>query len=55
MSSYAFENAWQRARQRLNAIEAWLDPDTIRHLTARGVGPGWHCLEVGAGGESIAG
>jgi ubiquinone/menaquinone biosynthesis C-methylase UbiE len=54
MTSYAFDNAWQRARQRLTAIETWLDPDTIRHLAARGVGPGWHCLEVGAGGGSIA-
>jgi SAM-dependent methyltransferase len=54
MTTYAFANAWQLARQRLSALEAWLDPDTIRHLTARGIVPGWHCLEVGAGGGSIA-
>ena len=35
-------------------LEAWFDPGTIQHLDARGVGAGWHCLEVGAGGGSIA-
>ncbi len=54
MPTYALDNAWQRARQRLTALEAWLDPGTICHLEARGVAPGWHCLEVGAGGGSIA-
>jgi SAM-dependent methyltransferase len=54
MTTYAFDNAWQLARQRLDALEAWFDPGTIRHLSALGVAPGWHCLEVGAGGGSIA-
>jgi SAM-dependent methyltransferase len=54
MSTYAFDNAWQKARQRLAALEAWLDPGTIRHLAERGVGPDWRCLEVGAGGGSVA-
>lgn len=54
MTTYAFDNAWQRARLRLAAIEAWLDPGTFRHLSERGVGAGWHCLEVGAGGGSVA-
>jgi SAM-dependent methyltransferase len=31
-----------------------LDPGTIRHLEALGVGQGWSCLEVGGGGGSIA-
>jgi SAM-dependent methyltransferase len=30
------------------------DRATERHLIERGVGAGWHCLEVGAGGGSIA-
>jgi SAM-dependent methyltransferase len=30
------------------------DPVTIRHLENRGVSAGWHCLEVGGGGGSIA-
>jgi SAM-dependent methyltransferase len=51
---YSFDNAWQHANERLGALEAWLDPGTQRHLEARGVGPGWHCLEVGAGRGSVA-
>ena len=51
---YIFDNAWQQQRQRLAALEAWLDPGTTRHLEALGVSDGWHCLEVGAGGGSIA-
>ncbi len=54
MTSYTFDNAWQQARQRLTGLEAWLDPGTIRHLEMLQVGAGWRCLEVGAGGGSIA-
>jgi SAM-dependent methyltransferase len=53
-SSYVFDNAWQEERRRLNAVEASWDPTTIRNLQPIGVGLGWHCLEVGAGGGSIA-
>lgn len=49
-ASYAFDIAWRQARQRLAAIEAWLDPGPIRHLQERAVGAGWRCLEVSAGG-----
>jgi SAM-dependent methyltransferase len=52
--TYAFENALAVQRERLEALEAVLDPGTIRHLEASRVGPGWRCLEVGAGGGSIA-
>ncbi len=54
MTSYMLDNAWQRARDRLAGLEAWLDPGTVRHLEALQVGAGWRCLEVGAGGGSIA-
>jgi SAM-dependent methyltransferase len=54
MSSYLLDNAWERQRQRLAGLEAWFDPGTIRYLTALGVTAGWHCLEVGGGGGSIA-
>ena len=37
---YAFDNVWDRARQRLTQLEIWLDPGTVRHLAALGVGPG---------------
>ncbi len=38
----------------MRPLEAALDPETIRHLVALGVTDGWHCLEVGAGGGSVA-
>ena len=44
----------QVERERLRNLEAWLDPITARHLEATGVAVGWRCLEVGAGGGSIA-
>ncbi|MGH9304281.1 MAG: methyltransferase [Acidimicrobiales bacterium] len=52
--SYAFANAAVAQRQRLRAIEAMLDEGTIRVLEARGISPGWRCLEVGSGAGSIA-
>ena len=42
------------ARGRLAAAEALLDPGTIKVLQQVGVTDGWRCLEVGAGGGSIA-
>ena len=54
MSTYVFDQAAQSERERLLKLEEWLDPGTIRHLQAIGVGPGWRCLEVGAGEGSIA-
>jgi SAM-dependent methyltransferase len=53
-SRYVLDNALQQARERLAAGAEWLDPWTIGHLEAIGVAPGWACLEVGAGGGSIA-
>ena len=41
-------------RARLRHLESWLDPVTVRHLEASGVGEGWRCCEVGAGGGSVA-
>jgi SAM-dependent methyltransferase len=51
---YLLDNAGAEAPARLTALAALFDPGTIRHLESRGVGPGWHCLEVGGGGGSIA-
>ena len=45
---------WVNARRRLSALEMIEDPATIEHLERIGVGTGWHCLEVGGGGGSIA-
>jgi SAM-dependent methyltransferase len=38
---------------RLRLIEAECDRHTFRYLDAIGVGAGWRCLEVGAGGGSV--
>jgi SAM-dependent methyltransferase len=54
VTSYAFPNAWELARRRLALLEVCHDPSSIRHATALGVGPGWRCLEAGAGGGSFA-
>jgi SAM-dependent methyltransferase len=40
--------------ERLAMLEEIFDPFSIRNLTRLGVGPGWRCLEVGAGAGSIA-
>jgi hypothetical protein len=52
--TYAFANARAVQRERLRTLEALLDGGTIRHLEALGIGHDWRCLEVGAGGGSIA-
>jgi SAM-dependent methyltransferase len=41
-------------RRRLALLERALDPTTFRHLDEIGVGDGWRCLDVGAGGGSVA-
>lgn len=52
--NYVFDNAAvQPAEARFTALPRLYDPATIRHLEALGVGLGWSCLEVGAGGGSI--
>lgn len=53
MSTYAFDNAAVQAEGRFAALEAHYDAVTIARLAELGVGPGWTCLEVGAGGGSI--
>jgi SAM-dependent methyltransferase len=51
---YAFSNLNVNARRRLTLLESWHDPATITRLQALRVGPGWRCLEAGAGAGSIA-
>jgi SAM-dependent methyltransferase len=41
-------------RRRLDLLEQRYDSVTFERLRAVGVGPGWRCLEVGAGGGSVA-
>jgi 2-polyprenyl-3-methyl-5-hydroxy-6-metoxy-1,4-benzoquinol methylase len=51
--TYPLDNAREHAQGRLRALERIYDPASTRRLDALGVGPGWRCLEVGAGGGSI--
>jgi SAM-dependent methyltransferase len=52
--TYIYSPQWEQERARLSGLSASFDRITIRHLTAAGVGTGWHCLEVGAGAGSVA-
>jgi SAM-dependent methyltransferase len=51
---YAYDHAWTEERIRLAGLEVALDPGTHGHLKRLGVGPGTRCLEIGAGGGSVA-
>jgi len=53
-TGYAFDNAHDETRERFPALSALYDDETVRCLQAIGVAPGWQCLEVAAGGGSIA-
>jgi SAM-dependent methyltransferase len=50
---YLLSNRQREAGTRLGALAALFDVSTFRHLDALGVGPGWRCWEVGAGGRSV--
>jgi hypothetical protein len=52
-SRYLLDNATREAPIRFAALSALFDSGTIGHLVKRGIGRGWHCLEVGGGGGSI--
>jgi SAM-dependent methyltransferase len=51
---YVFDQAWTLERTRLAGLEAALDAGTRGHLTRLGAAPGSLCLEVGAGGGTVA-
>ncbi|WP_031226453.1 methyltransferase domain-containing protein [Streptomyces roseochromogenus] len=50
---YLLDNRQNEAGQRFDAFAALFDPTTFRHIEALGIGPGWRCWEVGAGGTSV--
>jgi ubiquinone/menaquinone biosynthesis C-methylase UbiE len=50
---YVFDNAGIEAAERLRILPEIYDAETTRHLAARGVGPGWNCLEIGGGKGSV--
>ncbi|MEW2157341.1 class I SAM-dependent methyltransferase [Streptomyces sp. NPDC007189] len=49
-----FGNGTAHSRDQHRCLAASYDPVTLPRLAAAGVGPGWRCLEIGAGGGSIA-
>jgi SAM-dependent methyltransferase len=53
-SHYPFDNAAPQAGDRFASLAALYDDVTRRHLDRFGIGAGWTCLEVGAGGGSVA-
>ncbi|MGW0993731.1 methyltransferase [Streptomyces sp. NPDC002520] len=50
---YLLDNQQTEAGERFDAFATLFDPTTFRHLEACGLGPGWRCWEVGAGGTSV--
>ncbi len=52
--SYAFDNDSPHSLDQHATLAALLDPITTARLCRVGVGPGWRCLEIGAGGGTIA-
>ncbi len=50
---YLLDNRQTEASEHFGAFAALFDPTTFRHLEALGVGSGWRCWEVGAGGPSV--
>jgi SAM-dependent methyltransferase len=50
---YLLDNAQSEAGERFVALAELFDGVTRGHFDRLGVGPGWRCWEVGAGGRSI--
>jgi SAM-dependent methyltransferase len=51
---YILDRDDEEARHRFGLLERISDPATIDYLLRIEVGAGWNCLEIGAGGGSIA-
>jgi SAM-dependent methyltransferase len=54
MAQYVYDQDWKDERERLAGMERLWDSGTHELLAKLGVGEGWRCLEVGAGGGSIS-
>lgn len=55
MTQYAFDLGWESERSRIAAGETLFDPFTTQVIGGFGVADGWRCLEIGAGGGTVAG
>ena len=52
---YIFDNAAEaETAERFASLDALYNFRTFRFLETAGIGPGWHCLEVGGGSGSVA-
>ncbi|MER8161259.1 hypothetical protein [Streptomyces sp. NPDC094472] len=51
--SYLQDNRQAEAGERYTALSTLFDPSTFRHFETVGVGEGWRCWEVGAGGPTV--
>jgi ubiquinone/menaquinone biosynthesis C-methylase UbiE len=52
---YLFDNAAEaETAERFASLDALYNFRTFRFLETTGIGPGWHCLEVGGGSGSVA-
>ena len=54
MSTYYFDQGWEKERDRLGGLEAVYDSYSTQRLATLGVTEGWQCLEVGFGAGGIA-
>ncbi|HEX2297803.1 MAG TPA: methyltransferase domain-containing protein [Pseudonocardiaceae bacterium] len=52
---YVFDNDSAHAREQHRCLAEMLDSMTTARLSRLGVADGWNCLELGAGGGSVAG
>ncbi|MFD9815046.1 methyltransferase domain-containing protein [Streptomyces sp. NPDC059080] len=50
---YLLDNRRREAGRRFDAFAELFDPWTFTHLDRLGIGEGWRCWEVGAGGASV--
>jgi SAM-dependent methyltransferase len=50
---YVYDQGFAEERARLSAMESLWDPGSRSLLDELGIGDGWRCLEVGAGGGSM--
>jgi SAM-dependent methyltransferase len=53
-AAYALDNAWHAERARLDSLTGLYDPGTLAICERVGLGPGWRCLDVGAGTGTLA-
>jgi SAM-dependent methyltransferase len=52
-SGYLLDNRQREAGERFEALAELFDESTFRHFLRLGIGEGWRCWEVGAGGPSV--